>query len=735
MDTQKRTQEEKNINRVILLGSTIVIAIVSFILIFVLTKIQTQELKKYLKIFKNTIIQKEKLTIKSSIDNLNNDILYKQKEEEQKIKQVIKNQTEIAKNLVIYLLKENRGLKKSILLEKITKAVQSISIPDKDIDYFIFDKSGTILLNTKYKQFEGKNFLYFKDLNDQEFVRNIITKSKRKNPYVEFLWYKPYSNKIKRKITYAKYIKELNIIIGSGRYIDNDKLIKNYLINKIEKQKFDDDNFILVYKIKSLNNLKKHSFELLRKNIKDTKEILDAIGTILLNSRYEGSIFYTINNKLVYTLYLPKQKILILQGVDLRRINSIIKKETEKSNIFLQKKIFLMIVGVLFVALIFFILSYIVGKKIENIFKNYRKKLLSNEKKYQLLFNHSNDGFIISKIDKNSNSKIINANSIAKQITGFNKKLIGKDFFLLFKDFDKYFLLEKNRIYGKFILLTRHKNKKSIELSCVIYKYNEETLLFASLRDITERINLQKEKEKQESLLIQKSKMAAMGEMIGNIAHQWRQPISQLSGLFFDIEMAYDYNELDKKYLSKRVEEANDLLEYMSKTIDDFKEFYKPNMPKEKFSLYDNINKTIAIINPSLKYHYIKIKTKIDKKIYINSYSNELSQVLLNIISNSKEIAIERNIKNPVITISTNIIDNNLVISIEDNCGGIENKIFDKIFEPYFTTKYNYGTGIGLYMSKMIIENKINGKIVAHNSKNGAIFSIYINGKEVERVV
>lgn len=214
---------------------------------------------------------------------------------------------------------------------------------------------------------------------------------------------------------------------------------------------------------------------------------------------------------------------------------------------------------------------------------------------------------------------------------------------------------------------------------------------------------------------MQKSKMASMGEMIGNIAHQWRQPISELSGLFFDIESAYDYSELNKKYLSSRIDEANDLLEYMSKTIDDFREFYNPNNKKEKFSLSDNITKTISIVSSSLKYHNIDIHVNIDEKLVVEGYSSEFSQVLLNIISNSKEIALMRDIKEPAISIYSDIEEGNINIHVEDNCGGIQEDIIDKIFNPYFTTKYNYGTGIGLYMSKIIIENKMNGKIFAQN--------------------
>ncbi len=226
-------------------------------------------------------------------------------------------------------------------------------------------------------------------------------------------------------------------------------------------------------------------------------------------------------------------------------------------------------------------------------------------------------------------------------------------------------------------------------------------------------------------MLIQKSKMAAMGEMIGNIAHQWRQPLSQVSGLFFDIESAYDYKELDKKYLSNRVNEANDLLEYMSKTIDDFRNFFSPNSKKEEFLVIDAVTSAINIVKPTLSYHKIKISTSIDLEYKINGFKNEYAQAIVNIISNAKDILIDRKILNPKIDIYLDDIKE-VKLCIEDNAGGVDKEIIDKIFDPYFTTKYDYGTGIGLYMTKLIIEEKMNGTISVNNSKEGAVFSIKV---------
>jgi signal transduction histidine kinase len=727
LNFKNRTKEEKHISKVVLLGSTFTIILVSSMLAFILIRLQVKEFNNHLVTFKDTLIQREKFTIKTTLQNLKEENFYEQKAREKRVKQKVKNQVEIAKRLIEFIYKKNKNRSNQKILKEIKKSILSISNKKKGVNYFILQADGTFLLNTKYEKFEGENFIDFADLNGKKFIQKIIEKSKIKNSYVDFLWYMPNSSKIEKKVVFSRYIHGLNIIIGSSRYLTQNNYITKYLINKLSKRRFSNDEFLFMYKLKSLNNINKYSDLLLEKNIYTKNQTKNIIKKILIKSNYEGDIFFAYKNQLMYSIFLKNQRIFLTLGVNLKNINKIIENETKISNQNLNNKIFSLIVSIAIITLVFFILSYFISQKIEKIFKNSRLKVIRNERKYQLLFNHSNDGFIISNITNEKKAIIVSTNLLAKKLTAYRIDLIGKDFFRLLEDFDIKSLFKKGEFLGRVVLDTKDNFKKIIELNCVIYNDNGEKLLFASLRDISERVSLLVEKEKQEKLLIQKSKMAAMGEMIGNIAHQWRQPLSQLSGLFFDIDSAYDYGELDKKFLSARINEADDLVEYMSKTIDDFREFFNPNSKKETFDLLENIKKTLNIINSSLKYHNIQVDIKVDEKIQIDGYSSEFSQVLLNIFSNSKETAIIRNKKSTRIKIYSQIKKDKIIINIEDNCGGIKDEIMDKIFEPYFTTKYNYGTGVGLYMSKIIIENKMGGKILAKNIKNkGARFTIIL---------
>jgi len=227
------------------------------------------------------------------------------------------------------------------------------------------------------------------------------------------------------------------------------------------------------------------------------------------------------------------------------------------------------------------------------------------------------------------------------------------------------------------------------------------------------------EKEQQQKMLIHQSRLASMGEMLGNIAHQWRQPLTHLSYIFMNLKDAQKYSELDEVYLNKKVDEATKQLEFMSQTIDDFRDFYAPNRVKESFSLKEATVETLEIMRNSLKQEKIEIVVEIKEDSWITNYKNEYKQVILNLLSNAKDIALQRGISSPKITIT---IDKNSV-TIGDNAGGIDSDILARIFEPYFSTKKG-GLGIGLYMSKMIIERNMGGVLSVENGTDGAIFKI-----------
>ncbi len=223
-------------------------------------------------------------------------------------------------------------------------------------------------------------------------------------------------------------------------------------------------------------------------------------------------------------------------------------------------------------------------------------------------------------------------------------------------------------------------------------------------------------------MLIQQSRLAAMGEMIGNIAHQWRQPLNALALLHANIKDDFDFGELDKESLDKSLHNAERLIEKMSCTIEDFRNFFNPNKKPKAFSLDQAIRETLKLVHASFLNNNIEIVVHGDEAIEAHGFSNEFSQVLLNALSNAKDAILEREIAPGKIEISLGQNEIQAWVIVRDNAGGIPEDALPKIFDPYFTTKEK-GTGIGLYMSRMIMGH-MGGNIEACNSGDGAEFKL-----------
>ncbi|WP_198304405.1 cache domain-containing protein [Arcobacter vandammei] len=217
----------------------------------------------------------------------------------------------------------------------------------------------------------------------------------------------------------------------------------------------------------------------------------------------------------------------------------------------------------------------------------------------------------------------------------------------------------------------------------------------------------------------------SLEEMMSNIAHQWRQPLAEISSILMLIKLKFDTEKLDSALMEQKTKEANMVLEYMSNTIDDFRGFFSTNKEKEQFNLNEFINNVVLINSTILKTNNIKVDINIDKNIFIKTIINEYQQVILNILTNAKDALVEKKIENPYIKIYAKETLESVSLFIEDNAKGISIKPINKIFDAYFTTKsYSNGTGIGLYMSKMIVEKNMKGKLKVENKNEGAIFTI-----------
>lgn len=238
-------------------------------------------------------------------------------------------------------------------------------------------------------------------------------------------------------------------------------------------------------------------------------------------------------------------------------------------------------------------------------------------------------------------------------------------------------------------------------------------------------IALQEAKEKDRAMLHQ-SRLARMGNILSMISHQWRQPLSQLAGIMMELETTVMFKKANDKFLYACANDATKIIQFMSLTIEDFRNFFKPDRDKQDFHIAEACKDAIGLIKDSLINQKISLNFNIIKDKEINGYKREFSQVILNLLLNAKDAIMMNDIKNGKIILTVNTQGDLSVITVQDNAGGVNEDILDQIFEPYFSTKQSQGTGLGLYMSKMIIEKNMQGQINVKNQNNGAIFTILL---------
>lgn len=234
------------------------------------------------------------------------------------------------------------------------------------------------------------------------------------------------------------------------------------------------------------------------------------------------------------------------------------------------------------------------------------------------------------------------------------------------------------------------------------------------------------EKVEREAIMSQQNRLAGMGEMIGNIAHQWRQPLMTINGVLANIERAYEKGQLSQDFLSEKLDDVENITEHMSRTIDDFRNYFKPNKLMQPFSVLNSIDNVLRLMGNTL--NGISIERHTEQDVMIKGYQNEFAQTLIAIINNARDILFTRDVEQKKITIALRVDENQVYIAISDNAGGIDAEVLPKIFDPYFTTKHQFGgTGLGLYICKMIIENSMNGRLSVMNNAFGATFEITLN--------
>ncbi|MCW8894676.1 ATP-binding protein [Sulfurimonas sp.] len=355
--------------------------------------------------------------------------------------------------------------------------------------------------------------------------------------------------------------------------------------------------------------------------------------------------------------------------------------------------------------------------------KNTRLKIIYDEKKLSIklntflnelgaIVNHKNKE-IITKISADAEHLLPLLSEAVQEYENINNLKVAN-----LKQTQLYILIITLALLILEVIFIFHPASKQIKKNSDELKELNSNLQ----KKVKEEIDKNRKKEEH---LIQQSRMAQMGEMIAMIAHQWRQPLGAISSINSTIEVDAMLDSLDKDATIKNTNKISKLVQHLSQTIDDFREFFKPNKQKQKTNCDEAIANTLNIVGNSLKTKNITLKKELNCNEDFHTHRNELIQVVLNLIKNAEDALLENEIKDPYIKLSSYNENEKNIIEVSDNAGGIPNDIIEKIFDSYFSTKKEKdGTGLGLYMSKTIIEDHCGGKLTVFNNTQGAVFQI-----------
>ncbi len=315
------------------------------------------------------------------------------------------------------------------------------------------------------------------------------------------------------------------------------------------------------------------------------------------------------------------------------------------------------------------------------------------------------------------------ASSQVENILGYKpEELIGKTAFDIMPKAEAHRVgvmyqkaVDEHKPLVNILNINLHKNGHEVKLltnGSIYYDTDGKLLGYRGLsKDITQELADQEKIKNQEEFLIVQSRLAQMGELISMIAHQWRQPLSAISSVISLIRLKSDMHTLDEKFLQSKLSSIQEFTSHLSETIDDFRDFYKPSKEAISTTVNQPIQDAIKIVSETLKSENITLTQDYQSSKQFNLYANEIMQVILNILQNAQDNFLDKKITDAELSIQTYDEELQSIIKISDNGGGIAPDILDKVFDPYFSTKDSKnGTGLGMYMSKLIIEDHHSGK-------------------------
>lgn len=706
---------------------------------------------------KQEYISNNKNEIEKNIDTISRYINNQYTNKMQYTKTNLQNHVNNAYNIINGIYNDHKDTKSKEEIIKIIKSVLlNIRFNDGRGYFFIYERTGKNILNAEFRNLEGKNLWEFQDAKGVYLLKEMYEiLNKQNEAFYKWYWKETKnSNKISQKIGLFKKFEPYNWFIGTGEYLDYfNKELEDKIITHLQNLKYANNRYVFVLE-------ENGTLLLSQNNLYNNKNIFTNEKLKYLSAQFKK--FIDSSEKRAYVQYKTKfsenvfEKISLLSKVDhnnwiigtgfnLENLNIYIKKQQNKLN--QAKDKYLKKIGLIsiVITMILLIIAYYISSYLEKLFLNYKNKIESKNEKLR-------EAHQIAKLGEweldLSTQKAYWSEDVKKMLGVDLEQEVGLEYLKTIMHKDDWNKFEKSITscaltgskHFSIYRIIKPSDGKTIWIECRGKLTNNNTVI-GTVQDMTDIKLIELENNKQQNLIYQQSKMATMGEMINNIAHQWKQPLSTISMISGSIRVDNELDSIEKDILTKSVDDIDNSIKYLSQTIDDFRNFFKPDKNvKNKFFFKYTIEKTLKLISYRLKISSIEVITDIED-IELESIENQLIQVVINLLNNSKDAFDEHpNIERKLIFINGKKVNNNYIIKIYDNARGIPEEILPKIFQAYFTTKEETGTGIGLYMSQEITHKLLNGSLEVSNLEyeyenikyNGACFMISLNISELK---
>ncbi|MCK5111686.1 MAG: cache domain-containing protein, partial [Arcobacteraceae bacterium] len=683
-----------------------------------------QHMNEDIEQYKKEYLERNKNAVYKKVHLFNSSIKFQITKIENKLKKSLKERVITALHIADDIYRRHKeDFSDDEIRTKILKHLDVIKFNDRRGYYFVYDYNSKIVLVSAIKKMIGKNLAYFKDIKGNNIAKMQIEAMKQnKFAFTKIYFKKPANpNKEYPKLSCTARFKPLNLVIGTGEYLDVvEKQIKSYVIDRFSNMEKEKNRYLFVLDLHNINGgdnfatmiLNPNREDLIGKKLNDSykdakgkefrKEFLEGLrekGECYTEYWYKKPDMKNPKPKMSY-FYLQKDwNWIIASGFYFDDLEKHISEKENEHIVYTNNAIYKALILICILSFIVIIIAILVSLRIDKTIKNYTDKLVKNRLALELAqkvakmgswsldlttnkLKWSDETYKIFEIKKGEFKSIYDA--FLSKIHPEDKDIVDNAYKKSLKNKKSYTIIHR--------LLMRDDKIKWVEEKCetIFDKSGNPIVSNGTVQDITKEYELQQNQIMQEKLILEQSKNAQMGAMIGNIAHQWRQPLSVISTAASGILISKEFNALTDEKENEMLKGIVNSTEFLSNTIDTFRDYIKEKKEFKEVILQDRINGAINIIEASMKNGHIELINNINdiEPIKITMVVGELSQVIINIINNAKDVLVENNIDNKIIKINLIKKEHLIIITIEDNGGGISEDVLPKIFEPYFTTKH-----------------------------------------------